>query len=187
VLTNAACCALVVGLVGALPPASAGAGLLSSRPAPLVAQASCRAGKINGFRLYCHVAVKFKLDARTFSFKGRGTCGHGHGAWGFSAGPGGATKPAKGWTLAAHFGTQDYGKAVDKDGKYGPANGYDEINVSLNLKAGTFVPPESSLGVIDHAATISLSSGMTRGSYRARVAWVYTARPHLLVGTFRCW
>ena len=86
-----------------------------------------------------------------------------------------------------HFGTQDYGKGVDKDGTYGPANGYDEINVSLDLKAGGFVPPQSSLGVIDHAAAVSLFSGMTRGSYRAHVAWVSTAKPHLLVGTFRCW
>ena len=38
-------------------------------------------------------------------------------------------------------------KALDKDGKYGPANGYD-INVSMALKAGVFVPPQSSLGVV---------------------------------------
>jgi hypothetical protein len=57
----------------------------------------------------------------------------------------------------------------------------------MNLRAGTFVPPQSSLDVIDQAATVSLSSGMTRGSYRAHVAWVSTAKRHLLVGTFRCW
>jgi hypothetical protein len=179
---KAAACALIVGVIGALPLTSTAAGRVPEQ-AP-----ACTPGRHNGFRLYCHVAVQFKLDSRKFSFKGAGSCGHGHGAWGFSAGPGGVTTPAKGWTLAVHFGTQDYGKAVDKDGRYGPANGYDEINVSLNLKAGVFVRPESSLGVIDHAATVSLSSGMTRGSYRAHVAWVYTARPHhLLVGTFRCW
>ena len=33
-------------------------------------RARCHAGKSNGFRLYCHVAVKFTLDARKFSFKG---------------------------------------------------------------------------------------------------------------------
>jgi hypothetical protein len=176
---NAAACALVVGAIGVLPLASAAGATAQAPP--------CHAGKQNGFRVYCHVAVQFKLDSRKYSFKGAGSCGHGHGAWGFSAGPGGATTPAKGWTLAVHFGTQDYGKAVDKDGRYGPGNGYDEINVSLNLKAGVFVRPESSLGVIDHAATVSLSSGMTRGSYRAHVAWVYTAPAHLLVGTFRCW
>jgi hypothetical protein len=57
----------------------------------------------------------------------------------------------------------------------------------MNLTAGTFVPPQSSLEVVDHAATVSLSSGMTRGSYRARLAWVSTAKRHLLVGTFHCW
>lgn len=171
------CALAVVAAVATLP--AAGAARASE-------QASCHAGKQNGFRLYCHVAVKFKLDARRFSFSG-GSCGHGLGEWGFSAGPGAVTTPAKGWTLSVHFGTQDYGKAVDKDGRYGPANGYDEINVALDLKAGGFVPPQSSLGVTDHAATVSLFSGMTRGSFRAHVAWVYTAKPHLLVGTFHCW
>ena len=89
--------------------------------------------------------------------------------------------------MSVHFGWLDYGKSVDKDGKYGPANGYDDIHVSLSLKAGTFVPPESALDVVVHPATVSLSSGMTRGSYRAHVAWVSTAKAHLLVGTFRCW
>jgi hypothetical protein len=156
------------------------------KPAGLTGQAPCHPGKSNGFRLYCHVAVKFTLDARKFSFKG-GSCGHGLGEWGFSAGPGAVTEPAKGWTLSVHFGWLDYGKAVKKDGKYGPANGYDDIHVSMNLKAGTFVPPQSALDVvIDHAASVSLSSGMTQGSYRARVAWASTAKPHLLVGTFHC-
>lgn len=159
--------------------------------APLLAvpahagQAPCHAGKSNGFRLYCHVAVKFTLDARKFSFKG-GRCGHGHGEWSFSAGPGAVTEPAKGWSLSVHFGFLDYGKSVDKDGTYGPANGYDDIRVSMNLKAGTFVTPQSSLDVVD-SATVSLSSGLTRGSYRARVAWATTAKRHLLVGTVRCW
>jgi len=157
-----------------------------SEPSSPAGRVPCHAGKQNGFRLYCHVAVAFKLDARKFSFKG-GSCGHGRGEWGFAAGPGAVTAPAKGWTLSVHFGTQDYGKGVDKDGKYGPANGYDKINVTMDFKAGGFVPPQSSLGVIDHAATVSLSDGMTRGSYRAHVAWVSTAKPHLLVGTFRCW
>ena len=184
---NIAGCVLVVGAVGVLPLAGTAAGRLPGNSTSSARQAApCKAGKHNGFRLYCHVAVQFKLDSRKFSFKG-GSCGHGHGAWGFSAGPGAVTTPAKGWTLTVHFGTQDYGKAVDTDGRYGPENGYDEINASLSLKAGVFVPPQSSLGVVDHKATVSLSSGMTRGSYRAHVAWVYTARPHLLVGTFHCW
>ena len=172
------CCALlaVVGTALLTVPADAGSD----------GRARCHAGKSNGFRLYCHVAVKFTLDARKFSFKG-GSCGHGQGEWGFSAGPGAVTVPSKGWTLSVHFGFLDYGKSVDKDGKYGPANGYDDIHVSMNLKPGTFVPPQSSLDVIDQAATVSLSSGMTRGSYRAHVAWVSTAKRHLLVGTFRCW
>ena len=68
--------------------------------------ARCHAGKNNGFRLYCHVAVKFALDARKFSFKG-GNCGHGQGEWGFSAGPGAVTVPSKGWTLSVHFGFLD--------------------------------------------------------------------------------
>jgi Putative MetA-pathway of phenol degradation len=171
---KAAGCALVVGVIGALPITSAAGsesdepGRLPVKPSALTGQAPCHAGKHNGFRLYCHVAVEFKLDARKFSFEG-GSCGHGHGEWGFSAGPGAVTLPAKGWTLSVHFGTQDYGKSVDKDGKYGPANVYD-INVSMNIKAGVFVPPQSSLGVVDHAATVTLSSGMRRGSYRARVA-----------------
>jgi hypothetical protein len=154
--------------------------------APLTARPPCDPGKRDGFRLYCHVAVKFTLDGRGFSFKG-GSCGHGRGQWGFSAGPGAVTEPAKGWTLSVHFGWLDYGKAVDKDGKYGPANGYGDIHVSLSLKAGTFVPPESALDVVVQPATVSLSSGMTRGSYRARVAWVSTAKSHLLEGTFHCW
>lgn len=139
--------------------------------------------------MYCRVAAKFTLDGRTLSFKGRGSCGHGHGEWGFSAGPGLVTRPAKGWSLIVHFGAYDYGsgKAVDKDGKYGPSNGYDQIDVSLALKAGRFVPPQSSLDVFDHAATVSLSSGMTRGSYRAHVAWASTAKTHLVEGTFHCW
>jgi hypothetical protein len=184
-------CALL-GMVGAplmTVPAEAGrehAGRFPVKPAGLTGQAQCHPGKRNGFRLYCHVAVKFTLDARRFSFKG-GNCGHGQGEWGFSAGPGAVTLPPKGWTLSVHFGFLDYGKSVDKDGKYGPANGYDDIHVSMNLRAGTFVPPQSSLDVIDHAATVSLKSGMTRGSYRAHVAWVSTAKPHLLVGTFHCW
>ena len=156
------------------------------KPAGLTGRAPCHPGKSNGFRLYCHVAVKFTLDKRKFSFKG-GSCGHGQGQWGFSAGPGAVTEPAKGWTLSVHFGWLDYGKAVDKDGKYSPANGYDDIHVSVNLTAGTFVPPQSSLDVVNHAATVSLSSGMTRGSYRAHVAWASTAKRHLVVGTFRCW
>jgi len=182
---------LVVLTIGALPMTSAAGskgdepGRFPVKAAALTRQPPCHAGEHSGFRLYCHVAVKFRLDARKFSFDG-GSCGHGHGEWGFSAGPGAVTTPAKGWTLSVHFGTQDYGKSVDKDGKYGPANGYD-VNVSMNLKAGTFVPPQSSLGVVDHAATVSLASGMTRGSYRAHVAWVSTAKSHLLVGTFRCW
>src|ERR1051325_6218443 len=147
-------------------PALAGA-LLVSAPAE-AGKAPCQAGKSNGFRLYCHVAVDFTLDARRFSFTG-GSCGHGHGEWSFSAGPGAVTDPAKGWTLSVRFGFLDYGKSVDKDGKYGPANGYDDIHVSLNLKAGTFVTPQSSLDVVD-TATVTLSSGMTRASYRARVA-----------------
>jgi hypothetical protein len=184
-------CTLVVAMIAALLMTSAagssGAGLRRLvKPTALAGQAPCHPGKRNGFRLYCHVAVKFKLDARTFSFRG-GSCGHGLGEWGFSAGPGAVTMPAKGWSLAVHFGTQDYGKAVDKDGKYGPKNGYDEIHVTMTFKQGVFVPPQSSLDVIDHAATVSLSSGMTRGSYRAHVAWVNTAKPHLLVGTFHCW
>ena len=154
--------------------------------ADLRGQAPCHPGKSNGFRLYCHVAVKFTLDARKYSFKG-GTCGHGQGEWGFSAGPGAVTAPPKGWTLSVHFGFLDYGKSVDKDGKYGPASGYDDIHVSMNLKAGTFVPPQSALDVAIHPATVSLRSGMTRGSYRAHIAWVSTAKPHLLVGTFQCW
>jgi hypothetical protein len=162
------------------------AGKLHVKAAGLAGQARCHPGKHNGYRLYCHVAVNFTLDGRKFSFKG-GSCGHGQGEWGFSAGPGAVTVPPKGWTLSVHFGFLDYGKSVDKDGRYGPANGYDDIHVSMNLRAGTFVPPQSSLDVVDHAATVSLTSGMTRGSYRARVAWVPTAKPHLLVGTFRCW
>ena len=190
--TKAAGSALAGTVVAALLMTSAAApgvgqpGQFPVNPAALAGQAPCHPGKQNGFRLYCHAAVKFKLDARKFSFTG-GSCGHGRGEWGFSAGPGAVTIPAKGWTLSVHFGTQDYGKGVDKDGTYGPANGYDEINVSLDLKAGGFVPPQSSLGVIDHAAAVSLFSGMTRGSYRAHVAWVSTAKPHLLLGTFRCW
>lgn len=184
-------CALlaVIGAPLLTVPAEAGsedAGTFPMKPASLTGPARCDAGKSNGFRLYCHVAVKFTLDARTFSFKG-GSCGHGQGEWGFSAGPGAVTVPAKGWTLSVHFGFLDYGKAVDKDGRYGPANGYDDIHVSMNLRAGTFVPPQSSLDVVDQAATVSLSSGMTRGSYRAHVAWVSTAKRHLLVGTFHCW
>jgi hypothetical protein len=184
-------CALlaVIGAPMMTAPAEAGredSGTFPVRPAGLTGRAPCHPGKSNGFRLYCRVAVKFTLDARKFSFKG-GSCGHGHGQWALSAGPGAVTEPAKGWTLSVHFGFLDYGKAVDKDGKYGPANGYDDIHVSLSLKAGTFVPPQSSVDVVDHAATVSLRSGMTRGSYRARVAWVSTAKPHLLVGTFRCW
>jgi hypothetical protein len=170
-------------------PAEAGrkdASKLRVKPAGLTGRAPCHPGKSNGFRLYCHVAVKFTLDARKFSFKG-GSCGHGLGQWGFSAGPGAVSLPAKGWSLSVHFGWLDYGKAVDKDGKYGPANGYDDIHVSMNLTAGTFVPPQSALEVVDHAATVSLSSGMTRGSYRARIAWVSTAKRHVVVGTFRCW
>ena len=183
-------CALVA-VIGALMtvPAEAGrrdAGTFPSKPDGLTGRPPCHAGKSNGFRLYCHVAVKFRLDDRKFSFKG-GTCGHGHGQWGFTAGPGAVTDPAKGWTLSVHFGYLDYGKSVSKDGKYGPENGYDEIHVALNLKAGTFVPPESALDVVVRPATVSLSSGMTRGSYRARVAWVSTAKSHLVVGTFRCW
>jgi len=162
------------------------AGTFSVKPAGVTGRAPCHPGKSNGFRLYCHVAVKFTLDGRKFAFTG-GSCGHGHGQWGFSAGPGAVTEPAKGWTLSVHFGWLDYGKSVDKDGKYGPANGYDDIHVSLSLKAGTFVPPESALDVVVHPATVSLSSDMTRGSYRANVAWVSTAKPHRLVGTFRCW
>jgi hypothetical protein len=177
--TRAAGCAFVVAATGVLPTASA-AGSRSDGRAP------CHPGKHNGFRLYCHVAVKFRLDARKFVFNG-GSCGHGRGEWGFAAGPGAVSAPPKGWTLSVHFGTQDYGKAVDKDGKYGPANGYDDINVSMDFKAGGFVPPQSSLGVIDHAATVSLSAGMTRGTYRAHIAWVSTAKPHLLVGAFHCW
>jgi hypothetical protein len=170
---------LAVAVIGAvLMTGTAGSGVAGKSP--------CHAGKQNGFRLYCHVAVKFKLDARTFSFTG-GSCGHGHGQWGFSAGPGAVTAPSKGWMLSVHFGFLDYGKSVDKDGRYGPANGYDDIHVSLNLKAGTFVPPQSSLDVVDQAATVSLSSGMTRGSYRAHVAWVSTAKRHVLAGTFHCW
>ena len=172
-------CALILAVTGVLAAMSA-----ASSDA---AQAACHPGKHNGFRLYCHVAVKFRLDARKFSFTG-GSCGHGNGEWGFAAGPGVSTTPPKGWSLSVHFGTQDYGKAVDTDGRYGPANGYDEIKVSLNFKAGGFVPPQSSLDfVVGHAATVSLSAGMTRGSYRARIAWASTAKPHLLVGTFRCW
>lgn len=184
-----ACSLLAVGAPLMTVPAVAGredAGTFPMKPAGLTGPARCHAGKSNGFRLYCHVAVKFRLDARKFSFKG-GSCGHGQGEWGFSAGPGVVTVPAKGWTLSVHFGFLDYGKAVDSDGKYGPANGYDDIHVSMNLKAGTFVPPQSSLDVVDQAATVSLSSGMTRGSYRAHVAWVSTAKRHLLVGTFHCW
>ena len=120
------------------------------------------------------------LTGKTPSYKG-GTCGNGLGQWGFSAGPGAVTMPPKGWTLSVHFGFLDYGKSVDKDGKYGPANGYHDIHVSMSLKGGTFVPPQSSLEVVDQAATVS------RGSYRAHVAWVSTAKRHLLVGTFRCW
>lgn len=179
----------VIGAPLMTDPAEAGredASKLPVKPAGLARQAPCHPGKRNGFRLYCHVAVKFTLDARKFSFRG-GSCGHGQGEWGFAAGPGAVTVPAKGWTLSVHFGIQDYGKAVDKDGKYGPANGYDDIHVSMNFRAGTFVPPQSSVDVIDHAATVSLTSGMTRGSYRAHVAWVSTAKPHLLVGTFHCW
>jgi hypothetical protein len=161
-------------------------GRLPVKPAGLTARAPCHPGKSNGYRLYCHVVVKFALDARQFSFTG-GSCGHGQGEWGFSAGPGAVTLPAKGWSLSVHFGFLDYGKAVDKDGKYGPANGYDDIHVSMNLTAGTFVPPQSALDVVDHAATVVLSSGMTRGSYRARIAWASTAKRHLVVGTFRCW
>lgn len=184
-------CALVVVVMGTLPMTSAAGsesdepGRFPVKPSALRGKPPCHAGKRNGFRLYCHVAVKFKLDARKFSFEG-GSCGHGHGEWGFAAGPGAVTTPPKGWTLSVHFGTQDYGKSVDKDGKYSHANGYD-INVSMNLKAGTFVPPQSSLGVVDHAAMVSLSSRMTRGSYRAHVAWVSTAKPHVLIGTFHCW
>jgi hypothetical protein len=173
----------ITGLAGA---GGEEASKLPVKPSGLAGRARCHPGKHNGFRLYCHVAVKFTLDARKFTFTG-GSCGHGHGDWGFSAGPGAVTLPAKGWTLSVHFGLQDYGKAVDKDGRYGPANGYDDIHVSMSFRAGTFVPPQSSLDVIDHAATVSLKSGMTRGSYRARVAWVSTAKPHLLVGTFHCW
>ena len=185
-------CALlaVIGTPLLTVPADAGRqnpNTFPMKPASLTGQAPCHPGKSNGFRLYCHVAVKFTLDARKFSFKG-GSCGHGHGQWGFSAGPGAVTAPAKGWTLSVHFGFLDYGKAVDKDGTYGPANGYGDIHVSMNLKAGTFVPPQSALDVVvDHAATVSLSSGMTRGSYRARIAWASTAKRHLLVGTFHCW
>jgi hypothetical protein len=173
----------ITGLAGA---GGEDASKLPVKPSGLAGRARCHPGKHSGFRLYCHVAVKFTLDARKFTFTG-GSCGHGHGDWGFSAGPGAVTLPAKGWTLSVHFGLQDYGKAVDKDGRYGPANGYDDIHVSMSFRAGTFVPPQSSLDVIDHAATVSLKSGMTRGSYRARVAWVSTAKPHLLVGTFHCW
>jgi hypothetical protein len=183
------CALLAVGAPLMTGPAVAGREDVSTLPmtqAGLTGPARCHAGKSNGFRLYCHVAVEFRLDARKFSFKG-GSCGHGQGEWGFSAGPGAVTVPAKGWTLSVHFGFLDYGKAVDRDGKYGPANGYDDIHVSMNLKAGTFVPPQSSLDVVDQAATVFLSSGMTRGSYRAHVAWVSTAKRHLLVGTFHCW
>ncbi|HKF69137.1 MAG TPA: hypothetical protein VKB36_21480 [Vicinamibacterales bacterium] len=184
-------CALlaVIGAPLMTVPAEAGtqdANAFQVKPAGLTGRAPCHPGKSNGFRLYCHVAVKFTLDKRKFSFKG-GSCGHGQGQWGFSAGPGAVTEPAKGWTLSVHFGWLDYGKAVDKDGKYSPANGYDDIHVSVNLTAGTFVPPQSSLDVVNHAATVSLSSGMTRGSYRAHVAWASTAKRHLVVGTFHCW
>jgi hypothetical protein len=187
----AVACALLVVIGAPLTTVAAkagreDAGTFSLKPASLTGQAPCHPGKSNGFRLYCRVAVNFTLDARKFSFKG-GSCGHGHGQWGFSAGPGAVTIPAKGWTLSVHFGFLDYGKSVNGDGKYGRANGYDDIHVSMNLKAGTFVPPESALDVVVRPATVSLSSGMTRGSYRAHVAWVSTAKSHLLVGTFRCW
>jgi hypothetical protein len=179
---------MIAALLMTSAAASTGEGLrpLQVTPTALAGQAPCHPGKHNGFRLYCHVAVKFKLDARKFFFVG-GSCGHGLGEWGFSAGPGAVTRPAKGWSLTVHFGTQDYGKAVNSDGKYGRKNGYDEINVTISFKQGVFVPPESQLSVIDRAATVSLSSGMTRGSYRARVAWVNTAKPRVLVGTFHCW
>lgn len=171
---------LVVGLIGVQP--------ITSTASPKAGQEPCRPGEHDGFRQYCRVAVRFTLDARKFSFEGKGSCGHGHGEWGLSAGPGVVTRPAKGWTLTVHFGAYDYGsgRAVDQDGKYGPANGYDEIKVSLALKAGRFVPPQSSLDVFDHAATVSLAKHMTRGSYRAHVAWASTARPHVLHGTFHC-
>jgi hypothetical protein len=182
-LARAAVACALLAVIGATVPAEGGRRDIRT---PLVKQAQCHPGKSNGFRLYCHVAVKFTLDARKFSFKG-GSCGHGNGEWGFNAGPGAVTTPAKGWTLSVHFGFLDYGKSVDKDGKYGPANGYDDIHVSMNLKAGTFVTPQSALDVVDHAATVSLSSGMTRGSYRAHLAWVSTAKRHLLMGTFHCW
>jgi hypothetical protein len=191
-LATAAVAWALLAVTGAPPPtglagaAQEDAGKLPVKPSGLAGRARCHPGKHNGFRLYCHVAVKFTLDARKFSFTG-GSCGHGHGDWGFSAGPGAVTLPAKGWTLSVHFGLQDYSKAVDKDGTYGPANGYDDIHVSMNLKAGTFVPPQSSLDVFDHAATVSLSSGMTRGSYRAHVAWAPNARRHLIAGTVHCW
>src|SRR5689334_22509282 len=162
-----------------------GAPLLTA-PAKPTGQAPCHPGSSNGFRIYCHVAVTFRFDARRFSFKG-GNCGVGQGEWGFSAGPGAVSSPAKGWTLSVHFGFLDYGKSVHKDGKYGPANGYDDIHVSMNLTAGTFVPPQSSFDVVDHAAVVTLSSGMTHGSYRAHVAWAPTAKRHLVVGTFHCW
>jgi hypothetical protein len=168
----------VLALIGPLTAVRADTGL----PGP----GGCHPGTSHGFRLYCHVAVQFTLDARKFSFTG-GSCGHGQGEWGFSAGPGVVRASAKGWTLSVHFGFLDYGKSVHEDGKYGPTNGYDDIHVSLNLKAGTFVPPQSSLDVVDHAATVSLSSGMTRGSYRGHIAWAPTAKRHLLKGTFRCW
>ena len=103
-------CALAVAIIGALPMTGV------AEPMGIAGRAPCHPGKQNGFRLYCHVAVKFKLDARRFSFKG-GSCGHGRGEWGFSAGPGAVSLPPKGWTLSVHFGTQDYGKGVDKDGK----------------------------------------------------------------------
>jgi hypothetical protein len=171
-----------IAIPGALL-ALAGA-LLLTAPAE-AGKAPCRPGKHNGFRLYCHVAVKFTLDGRKFSFTG-GTCGHGQGEWGFSSGPGAVTEPAKGWMLSVHFGWLDYGKAVDRGGTYGPANGYDDIHVSMSLKAGAFVTPQSSLDVVD-TATVSISSDMTRGSYRARVAWASTAKKHTIVGTVRCW
>jgi hypothetical protein len=115
---KAAGCALVVGVIGALPMTSAAGserdepGRLPAKPSALTGQAPCHAGKHNGFRLYCHVAVKFKLDARKFSYEG-GSCGHRTGA--SRETPLAMTMPS------VHFGTQDYGKAVDKDGKYGPA------------------------------------------------------------------
>jgi len=185
-------CALlaVIGALLGTVPAEAGGPDIDALPAKSASRtnrAACHTGTNKSFRYYCRVEVKFTLDARKFSFKG-GSCGHGLGEWGFSAGPGAVTDPSKGWTLSVHFGWLDYGKSVKKDGKYGPANGYDDIHVSMNLKAGTFVPPQSALDVvIDHAATVSLSSSMTRGSYRARIAWASTGKRHLLVGTVHCW